>query len=141
MIRRNLNLKGIFKSQWILVASAFLLTFVSCKEQSQISVETSAKSIAQSVKLIKVRIQEKGIVTTEEALGLNLLNRMMTGEGVDHDLVKEVHSYMDASDPSRLSKELINIFDLVQTQGNIADVDEAALKELVALTSLDGGGK
>lgn len=120
------------KRIWLVALTAIMLMSMSCKHQ-----KPSSKTIADSVELIKEGIQQKGVVSAEEALGLNLLSKMMTGSDIDHDLINDVHAYMDASDPSDLSKEIITVFDLVQTQGNIADVDAAALEELIALTSLD----
>ena len=50
-------------------------------------------------------------------------------------------TYMDSPNPSDLSRNIISLFDLVQTQGNISDVDQKALDDLVRLTSLDNRGQ
>ena len=127
--------KQIINWNCLVVFSALLL-LISCKEK-----RTATESIAQTVDLIKAGIQKKGLVSREEANGLNLLSRMVSGNNLDNDLIQNVHTYMDSPNPSDLSRNIISLFDLVQTQGNISDVDQKALDDLVRLTSLDNRGQ
>ncbi len=124
------------KKIYVVAFAAIILISMSCKHQKTIN-----KSIASSVELIKEGIQKKGVVSSEEALGLNLLSKMMTGSDIDHDLIEDVQVYMDASDPSDLSKEIITVFDLVQKQGNISVEEEAALDDLITFISVDQNAK
>lgn len=120
------------RMRWLVLLTSLFMMSISCKEQ-----KAPSKTIAHSVELIKEGIQEKGLVSPEEAKGLNLLSQMMSGTAVDPDLVDKVQTYMDAANPSNLTKEIITVFDLVQTQGNISDADDKALQELVNMISLD----
>ena len=70
-----------------LVVFSALLLLISCKEK-----RTATESIAQTVDLIKAGIQKKGLVSREEANGLNLLSRMVSGNNLDNDLIQNVHT-------------------------------------------------
>lgn len=129
------NRKQIIKCYSLFIFSTILL-LISCKEK-----KTAIGSITQTVDLIKEDIQKKGLVSREEANGLNLLSMMVSSNSLDNDLVQKVQTYMDSPDPSELSKKIVTLFDLVQIQGNISDVDQKALDDLVRLTSLDNRGQ
>ena len=129
------NRKQIIRCYSLVIFSTLLL-LISCKEK-----KTAIESITQTVDLIKEDIQKKGLVSREEANGLNLLSMMVSSNSLDNDLVQKVQTYMDSPDPSELSKKIVTLFDLVQIQGNISDVDQKALDDLVRLTSLDNRGQ
>jgi len=132
-LKNRISLKTLFV-RWNLPFALLLITVLiisSCKDSKNKSSE-----IALSVDKIETEIEKNNIVSSHEAKGLNLLRQMISSSELDKEIINSVQDYTNAANHTKLSREIVHIFNLIQEQGNITDNDMEALDHLMSLISI-----
>jgi len=94
--------------------------------------------LIKKIKSVKDQIQVQGNISDVEEQGLNLLLAVTKGENLDQNLIDKVSAYTIQQTDSKLVKQISEVFEQIQMQGNITDEENKALKSLLVLTSDDG---
>ena len=109
------------------------------KEDVQLSDEKQKETIlTQKIEAVKHQVEIKGNVTPQEDEGFELLIKLISGTELDMELVKNVQAYMSRSKQTPLMKAINEVFEQIQTQGNLSNYEEKSLKRLLVLTTDDG---
>jgi beta-lactamase regulating signal transducer with metallopeptidase domain len=113
-----------------------MLVYTSCVDSNSDNLESTKTQIEIPllVNQVKEQIAVQGNISNPEEKALDLLFKTMKGKEFDPKLVEEVHQLIGKKDKSKLELKLANVFDAIQIKGNISDVDEIAIKDLLILT-------
>lgn len=100
--------------------------------------KTQNSPLIEKIKAIGNQLRVQGNTNEEEDKGLNLLLRIIKQNELDTELVEEVQSYTNITTKTKLIKEICDVFEQIQIQGQISDEEEKTVKELLIFTSEDG---
>lgn len=136
----------LFKYALLIPVVFGMLVYSSCiqstKTQNQTLNTNTGKEgetiLIKKIKAVKSQIQIQGNISDEEEKGLGLLLRLAKQDELDTKLIKEVQTFTSQNSQTELIEKISDVFEQIQVQGNITNLENKTLKELLIFTSDDG---